>query len=241
MRVCAVSQRAGSANGIALDFRGYSSRFARRLFLPYSGDCPQTRRMADASGEYCNGSAHLRPAAIRRQRVFGFDRIIPKTGGVSEIDLQDGLKRHLLTLFCGQEIGPWKSELRVGRYQKHLALATLLGTLFSGFEALYSHYKNNFRYAAQWTPIVIAPVLMVAAGASIKSPKAARTWLPALSFLAIADGAVGSFYHARGVLRRPGGSRRCHSTMFFTGRLFLAIPGFPCEKSLSEMESGHFW
>ncbi|HEX4086371.1 MAG TPA: hypothetical protein VHY22_15760 [Chthoniobacteraceae bacterium] len=102
----------------------------------------------------------------------------------------------------------WQCQLRMGRYQKHLAVATILGAFFSGFEALYSHYKNNFRYAAQWTPVIIAPALMAVAGASIRSPRIARTWLPALSLLAIADGAIGFGYHVRGVLRRPGGIKK---------------------------------
>ncbi len=97
------------------------------------------------------------------------------------------------------------AALSEGRYQQHLAAVTILATFFSGFEALYSHYKNNFRYRAQWTPVIITPLLMMAAGASIKSPRIARTWLPTVSLLAMADGAIGFFYHARGVLRRPGG------------------------------------
>ena len=46
-----------------------------------------------------------------------------------------------------------------------------LGTFFSGFEALYSHYKNNFRYKAQWTPVIVAPLLMGAAAGAIGDPK----------------------------------------------------------------------
>jgi hypothetical protein len=102
----------------------------------------------------------------------------------------------------------WTEELREGRFQKHLAFATILSAFFSGFEALYSHYKNNFKYKAHWSPVIIAPALMTAAAVSIKSPKAARTWLPVLSTLAILDGGVGFFYHARGVLRRPGGLKK---------------------------------
>ena len=115
---------------------------------------------------------------------------------------------HRLLLLLAKRPEPWRVDLREGRFQKHLAVATILGAFFSGFEALYSHYKNNFQYSAQWSPIVIAPALMGAAAASIKSPKAARTWLPAMSLLAIADGGVGFFYHARGVLRRPGGLKK---------------------------------
>lgn len=106
------------------------------------------------------------------------------------------------------ETGTWSADIRHGRFQKHLAVATIFSAFFSGVEALYSHYKNNFKYKAQWSPIIIAPALMAAAAAAIKSPKAARTVLPVMSALAIADGAVGFYYHARGVKRRPGGLKK---------------------------------
>lgn len=100
---------------------------------------------------------------------------------------------------------PWTVGLREGRFQQHLAAATVAGAFCSGGEALYSHYKGNFRYKAQWTPIVLAPLLMGAAAGAIASPEVARTWLPVMSVLAIAAGAVGFCYHVRGVSRRPGG------------------------------------
>ncbi len=105
-----------------------------------------------------------------------------------------------------EKIG-WDQDLREGRFQKHMAAATAISAFFSGFEAWYSHYKNNFRYKMQWTPVILAPALMGAAVAAMKSRRAAHTWLPAMSALAVADGAVGFFYHARGVLRRPGGAK----------------------------------
>jgi len=99
----------------------------------------------------------------------------------------------------------WRQDIREGRFQKHLATATVLSAFFSGFEALYSHYKNNFRYRVQWTPIIVAPALMTAGTVSLWSRKAGHTWLPALSAVAILNGGVGFFYHARGVIRRPAG------------------------------------
>ena len=98
-----------------------------------------------------------------------------------------------------------QQDLREGRFQKHLAVATVAAAGFSGFEAWYSHYKNNFRYRAQWTPVVIAPLLIVAASGAIARVRVAHTWLPAISAIAVIDGSVGFFYHVRGVLRRPGG------------------------------------
>lgn len=99
----------------------------------------------------------------------------------------------------------WTQDIREGRFQKHMAAATVFAAVLSGFEAWYSHYKNNFRYKAQWTPVIVAPALMVSALGAIKSRRVAHTWLPAMSALAIVDGSVGCVYHARGILRRPGG------------------------------------
>jgi hypothetical protein len=117
----------------------------------------------------------------------------------------------------------WSADIREGWFQKHLAVITLLSTFFSGFEAFYSHYKNNFRYKAQWTPVIIAPLLMGAAALSIRSPKAARTLLPVMSALAVADGAIGFYYHARGVLRRPGGRKLTLYNIIYGPPLFAPL------------------
>ena len=115
-------------------------------------------------------------------------------------------EHHLLARAgSGHEPITWPQDIREGRFQKHMAAATVFAAFLSGFEAWYSHYKNHFRYKAQWTPVIIAPALMVSAAGAIKSRRVAHTWLPALSALAIVDGGVGCVYHARGILRRPGG------------------------------------
>jgi hypothetical protein len=123
----------------------------------------------------------------------------------------------------GVNVAWWSADIREGRYQKHLAVVTLLSSFFSGFEALYSHYKNNFRYKAQWTPVIISPLLMGAAALSIWSPKAARTLLPAMSAIAVADGAIGFCYHARGVLRRPGGRKLALYNIIYGPPLFAPL------------------
>ena len=101
----------------------------------------------------------------------------------------------------------WSQDLREGRFQKHMAAATVFSAFFSGFEAFYSHYKNNFRYKAQWTPVILAPMLMAASLGAMRSRKAAHTWLPAFSAAAVIDGRWAFIYHSRGVLRRPGGRK----------------------------------
>jgi hypothetical protein len=100
------------------------------------------------------------------------------------------------------------TNLRHGRSQKHLCVVTIAWAFFSGLEALYSHYKTNFRYKAQWTPVLLAPLLMAVAAGGILRRRIANTLLPAVSTLALADGAVGFYYHARGITRRAGGMKK---------------------------------
>jgi hypothetical protein len=97
-------------------------------------------------------------------------------------------------------------HVREGRFQKHLALVAAMAALFSGLEALYSHYKNNFSSRAlQWSPVLLTPVMLAAGIGTIWSRAIARSLLPVASVLALLDGAVGFVFHVRGVIRRPGG------------------------------------
>lgn len=101
-----------------------------------------------------------------------------------------------------------EQDVREGRFQRALGVATAISAFFSGIEALYSHYKNNFRYRAQWTPILLTPVLMFAGIGSVWSRTLARTLLPIASVLALLDGGIGFLYHVRGLIRRPGGLKK---------------------------------
>jgi hypothetical protein len=122
-----------------------------------------------------------------------------------EEELNSGgrVKTMLLSLRPG-----WRNELRYGRFQKHLSAVTILWAFFSGFEALYSHYKTNFRYKVQWTPVLLTPLLMMAAGGAMVSRRIANTLLPGASALAFTNGAIGFYFHARGIVRRPGGLKK---------------------------------
>ena len=102
----------------------------------------------------------------------------------------------------------FRDDIRVGRFQKHLCVVTAIGTLASGAEAWYSHYKNNFKYKVQWSPILLTPLLAGAALASLPSKRVANTILPMAAGLAMLNGIVGTGYHVRGILRRPGGKKK---------------------------------
>lgn len=130
-------------------------------------------------------------------------------------------------LGIGRVKSGWRTNLRFGRFQRHLSALTILWAFFSGFEALYSHFKSNFRYKAQWTPVFLTPLLMASGAGAVRSPRFANTVLPTISTLALANGAVGFFYHARGITRRPGGIKKpLYNTLYgppiFAPLLFAA-------------------
>ncbi|MFP5229164.1 MAG: hypothetical protein ACLGXA_16230 [Acidobacteriota bacterium] len=137
----------------------------------------------------------------------------------------------------------WRDDLRHGQFQRHLSVITILWAFFSGFEALYSHYKNNFSYKVQWSPVLLTPLLMAAAAGAVKSRRIANTLLPAVSAFALADGAVGFYYHARGIARRPGGMNKplynaLYGPPIFAPLLFAACGFLGVLASLLRREPG---
>jgi hypothetical protein len=80
-------------------------------------------------------------------------------------------------------------NIREGRFQRQLCAVMTASAILNGFESLYS----------------LTPPLIAAGLGSMYSPKIARTYLPAISLVAVAAGGIGFYYHARGVVRRPGG------------------------------------
>jgi hypothetical protein len=130
---------------------------------------------------------------------------------------------HFLPSRLQRDLMSEEQDIREGRFQKQVAIVTAVSALLSGFEAYYSHYKNNFRYWVQWTPVILAPMLAVAAIASIGRRSIARTALPVLSLAANADAAVGFFYHARGVVRRPGGLKHWLYNILYGPPIFAPL------------------
>ena len=136
---------------------------------------------------------------------------------------KDGWLARLLPDREGRELISAEQDVREGKFQCQVAIVTGISALLSGFEAYYSHYKNNFRYWVQWTPVVIAPVLAGVAFGSVKSRRLATTALPALSVLAGADAAVGFFYHGRGIMRRPGGRKHLLYNIMYGPPIFAPL------------------
>jgi hypothetical protein len=123
----------------------------------------------------------------------------------------------------GRELISEEQDVREGAFQRQVAIITGISALLSGFEAYYSHYKNNFRYWVQWTPIILSPLLAAASFGAVRSRRVATKALPAISAVAAADSAIGFYYHARGVLRRPGGAKHLIYNIIYGPPIFAPL------------------
>jgi hypothetical protein len=100
-------------------------------------------------------------------------------------------------------------NIRTGRLQRSLALASGLSSVPLAFEIYLEHYKGSFGDKWEWTPIALTPPLLAAgvAGALPGGERVARGALPAAGALYALNGLAGTILHARGVARKPGGFR----------------------------------
>ncbi len=146
-----------------------------------------------------SGYLGLLAAFLRREDAPKYPATLPG------IPRPRSLWRHLVPRKLTREGVTLEHEIREGRFQRHLAASAAAAGVCSGFEALYSHYRNNFAYKAQWTPILLTPLLVFAGLGTIWSRRMGRTLLPLVSLLAIINGTIGTFYHVRAQWRRPGG------------------------------------
>jgi hypothetical protein len=98
-------------------------------------------------------------------------------------------------------------NFRRGRAQRLLAALTAASALPLGAEVFTNHYGGSFGNKWMWTPVLLSPVLAAAGVAGVLSERAARTVLPAVASLYVLDGVAGTYFHLRGVARKPGGFR----------------------------------
>ena len=71
----------------------------------------------------------------------------------------------------------------------------------------YEHYKGSYSNPVMYTPVILGGALTSGSAAAIFSRQAATTWMRRLSYITLADGAIGFCFHIRGVARKPGGWR----------------------------------
>jgi len=144
------------------------------------------------------------PKNAERPQTSGFARFLPHTTDRTRISLEQ--------------------DIREGRFQRQLLVVTAISASLSGSEAWYSHYKNGFRYSfVQISPIVLAAALSMASLVALAQPKAITRAVVPLSLLAGIDAAIGTFFHARGIVRRPGGLKYLGYNIMYGPPIFAPL------------------
>ena len=98
-------------------------------------------------------------------------------------------------------------HIREGRFQRSLALIAGLSSAIAGLEVTYEHYRGSYGQRIMYTPVICSGALLLAGVSAAFSRKAARTLLPAVSAITLADCVIGFVFHIRGIQRKPGGWR----------------------------------
>ena len=141
----------------------------------------------------------------------------------SEAGADDKAHVHLLPKPVARELLSVEQDVREGRFQQHMLIAAGLSALLSGAEAGYSHYKSGFRYRSQWWPVVLAPALAIACMGGVCERRVAVTAVPPLSASAVIVAGIGFFFHARGILRRPGGAEHLLYNIMYGPPIFAPL------------------
>jgi hypothetical protein len=98
-------------------------------------------------------------------------------------------------------------NVRTGRFERSLSALTAASALVTGIEVYAEHYRGSFGDKWMWTPVWLTPPLVVAGVGGALSRTWAKTVLPVAAGLYTLNGLIGTWYHARGVHRKPGGFR----------------------------------
>jgi hypothetical protein len=96
-------------------------------------------------------------------------------------------------------------NVRTGRFERSLSALAGVSALVTGAEVYFEHYRASFGDPWMWTPVALTPPLVAAGIGGAFSRSWAKTWLPLTAGLYLANGVIGSYFHIRGVGRKPGG------------------------------------
>lgn len=96
-------------------------------------------------------------------------------------------------------------NIRHGRFERMLSGLAAVAAVVTGLEIYFEHDRASFGNRWMWLPIALTPPMAAAGIAGIFSRRAAKTALPAVSTLVVANGLQGMYLHVRGMMRKPGG------------------------------------
>ena len=104
-------------------------------------------------------------------------------------------------------------NVRRGRFERAMSALTGIGALVTGIEIWLEHDRASFSNTMMWAPVLLSPFVSVAGLAGVLSRRAAKTWLPVVSLVVVANSLQGEYLHLRGVAQRPGGWRMARYNM----------------------------
>jgi len=97
------------------------------------------------------------------------------------------------------------ANVRHGRFERTLSGLAAVAAVVTGLEIFFEHDRSSFGNRWMWLPVALTPPMAAAGIAGVFSRRAAKTALPAVSAVVVANGLQGTYLHVRGILRKPGG------------------------------------
>ena len=92
-----------------------------------------------------------------------------------------------------------------GRFERSLSALTAGAAVVTGIEIFLEHDRASFGNSMMWVPVALSPVAAVAGIGGVFSRRVAKTALPMVSAVVVANGLQGTYLHLRGIGQRPGG------------------------------------
>ena len=96
-------------------------------------------------------------------------------------------------------------NIQHGRFERSMAGLTAVGALITGAEIWMEHDRASFGNKMMWLPVALTPLAAAAGLAGVFSRRAAKTVLPIVSAVVLANSLQGQYLHLRGIAQRPGG------------------------------------
>ncbi|HEU5003983.1 MAG TPA: hypothetical protein VFW71_14570 [Actinomycetota bacterium] len=115
------------------------------------------------------------------------------------------------------------ANIEHGRFERSLSGLTAAAALVTGAEIFLEHDRASFGNTMMWLPVALTPVVAAAGVAGVLSRRCAKTALPLVSAVAVANGLQGSYLHVRGIAQRPGGWRAARYNVEMGPPLFAPL------------------
>lgn len=104
-------------------------------------------------------------------------------------------------------------NIETGRFERSLAGLSAIGALVTAAEIYFEHDSASFGNKAMWIPVALGPVGAAAGIAGVFNRRLAKTVLPIVSAIIVANGLQGTYLHARGIHQKPGGFKNFRYNM----------------------------